>query len=98
MESRFFANPFALQSKITSIKYNMAETKDSAPAATPTPEWTYELQSDLENLLTVGEECISENELKNLLLYCANAKKRFNLYDGFEPSGRMHIAQGVFKV
>jgi len=21
----------------------------------------------------------------------------FNLYDGFEPSGRMHIAQGVFK-
>ena len=22
---------------------------------------------------------------------------KFNLYDGFEPSGRMHIAQGVFK-
>jgi tRNA synthetases class I (W and Y) len=22
----------------------------------------------------------------------------FNLYDGFEPSGRMHIAQGIFKV
>jgi tRNA synthetases class I (W and Y) len=21
----------------------------------------------------------------------------FNLYDGFEPSGRMHIAQGIFK-
>jgi hypothetical protein len=22
----------------------------------------------------------------------------FNLYDGFEPSGRMHIAQGIYKV
>ena len=24
-------------------------------------------------------------------------KPAFNAYDGFEPSGRMHIAQGVFK-
>lgn len=65
---------------------------------TPEPEWTPALQSDLESLLTVGEECISENELKGLLQYCSTAEKRFNLYDGFEPSGRMHIAQGVFKV
>jgi len=64
---------------------------------TPEPEWTPALQSDLESLLTVGEECISENELKGLLQYCSTAEKRFNLYDGFEPSGRMHIAQGVFK-
>jgi tyrosyl-tRNA synthetase len=26
-----------------------------------------------------------------------SANQGFNLYDGFEPSGRMHIAQGVFK-
>jgi len=31
--------------------------------------------------------------LKQLLL----KKPSFNAYDGFEPSGRMHIAQGVFK-
>ena len=67
--------------------------------AKPAREWTEGLQIDLDRILTVGEECISAAELKALLL----AKGRdsdhggFNLYDGFEPSGRMHIAQGVFK-
>ena len=42
---------------------------------------------------SVGEECVTEPELRNLLL----KKPNFVLYDGFEPSGRMHIAQGVFK-
>ena len=38
---------------------------------------------------SVGEECIQEEELKTLL-----AKKPNPIcYDGFEPSGRMHIAQ-----
>ncbi|MQL68570.1 hypothetical protein Taro_000828 [Colocasia esculenta] len=42
---------------------------------------------------SIGEECITEEELRNLL-----AKKPNPLcYDGFEPSGRMHIAQGVMK-
>jgi tyrosyl-tRNA synthetase len=41
----------------------------------------------------VGEECISEVELRNLL----DKKKDPVCYDGFEPSGRMHIAQGVMK-
>ena len=41
----------------------------------------------------VGEECVSEPELRNLL----QKKPNFVLYDGFEPSGRMHIAQGTFK-
>lgn len=38
---------------------------------------------------SVGEECIQEDELRNLL---AN-KPEPVCYDGFEPSGRMHIAQ-----
>ncbi|GMH22703.1 hypothetical protein Nepgr_024546 [Nepenthes gracilis] len=42
---------------------------------------------------SIGEECIQEDELRNLL-----AKKPEPIcYDGFEPSGRMHIAQGVMK-
>ena len=42
---------------------------------------------------SVGEECTKEEELRALL-----AKKPAPVcYDGFEPSGRMHIAQGVMK-
>lgn len=42
---------------------------------------------------SVAEECIQEEELRNLLKNKANPV----CYDGFEPSGRMHIAQGVGK-
>ncbi|KAI3742296.1 hypothetical protein L1987_59976 [Smallanthus sonchifolius] len=42
---------------------------------------------------SVGEECIQEEELLNLL----TKKPQPICYDGFEPSGRMHIAQGVMK-
>jgi tyrosyl-tRNA synthetase len=63
--------------------------------------WTPELQADWERLVSVGEECISETELKALLLrkgrLSETSSSGFVLYDGFEPSGRMHIAQGVFK-
>lgn len=40
-------------------------------------------------LRSVGEECIQEDELLNLL----TKKPQPICYDGFEPSGRMHIAQ-----
>ncbi|TDH67161.1 hypothetical protein CCR75_009363 [Bremia lactucae] len=42
---------------------------------------------------SVGEECIQENELQALL----EKKAHPICYDGFEPSGRMHIAQGVLR-
>jgi len=42
---------------------------------------------------SVGEECITGEELRNLL----RAKPNPICYDGFEPSGRMHIAQGIMK-
>jgi tyrosyl-tRNA synthetase len=62
-------------------------------------EWTAELQSDYERIMSIGEECISEGDLKKLLTNKGRGSGHagFNLYDGFEPSGRMHIAQGVFK-
>ncbi|KPI83936.1 tyrosyl-tRNA synthetase putative (TyrS) [Leptomonas seymouri] len=44
-------------------------------------------------LRSVGEECIQESELRNLI----EKKPSIRCYDGFEPSGRMHIAQGIFK-
>ena len=42
---------------------------------------------------SVGEECIQEDELRNLL----EKKPNPICYDGFEPSGRMHIAQVNFQ-
>lgn len=74
---------------------------------TPPREWTEDLENDLQRILTVGEECQSASELKALLLAKGRGSNTgteegkvgpsINLYDGFEPSGRMHIAQGVFK-
>jgi len=45
--------------------------------------------------LSVGEDNTPElpDELRELL----KKKPLFNCYDGFEPSGRMHIAQGIMK-
>lgn len=42
---------------------------------------------------SIGEECVTEAELRELL----RRKPNPVAYDGFEPSGRMHIAQGVLK-
>lgn len=47
----------------------------------------------LEIFRTIGEEIISEEELKKLL----QIKSHPIAYDGFEPSGQMHIAQGVMR-
>ena len=42
---------------------------------------------------SVGEEVITEAELTPLM----TARDHPIVYDGFEPSGRMHIAQGVLR-
>ena len=42
---------------------------------------------------SVGEECIQDAELRTLL----EKKPHPVCYDGFEPSGRVHIAQGVLR-
>ncbi len=41
----------------------------------------------------VGEEIISEEELRELL----DSGKKPIAYDGFEPSGKIHIAQGILR-
>jgi len=46
------------------------------------------------NLITqVGEEIVTEEELKKLL----ESGETLIAYDGFEPSGQMHIAQGILR-
>jgi tyrosyl-tRNA synthetase len=69
------------------------------PEPKPTRPWTEPLQQDFDRIFSVGEECISGPELQTLLTAKGRGSEStgFNLYDGFEPSGRMHIAQGVFK-
>ena len=47
------------------------------------------LDEKVELALSVAEECINVTELRNLL----DKKPNPIAYDGFEPSGRMHIAQ-----
>ena len=42
---------------------------------------------------SIAEELINENELRELF----KTKKKIIAYDGFEPSGRIHIAQGLMR-
>jgi tyrosyl-tRNA synthetase len=55
---------------------------------------TLTLQERYELCRAVGEECIQEEGLLKLLEF----KDHPVVYDGFEPSGRMHIAQGILRV
>jgi tRNA synthetases class I (W and Y) len=104
--------------KIPTATREPAASAASATAPAVPELWTDELQWHYEQILSVGEECISASELRALLQSrCGSAlpvvdsttattttatttnniNNGFVLYDGFEPSGRMHIAQGVLK-
>ena len=52
-----------------------------------------DIDEKLKLLQEVGEEIIEESELKKLFL----EKKNLVAYDGFEPSGKIHIAQGLLR-
>src|SRR3989338_3761520 len=51
------------------------------------------LETKLQLIKAVGEEIITEQELRELL----ETKQHPIAYDGFEPSGQMHIAQGLLR-
>ena len=57
------------------------------PALAPSPRLTLDEKFAL--CRSIAEECIQEEELRRLL----EKKPNPVAYDGFEPSGRMHIAQ-----
>jgi tyrosyl-tRNA synthetase len=52
-----------------------------------------------ENIKSIAEECTTDTELLELIKYhhSIDFSKPIICYDGFEPSGRMHLAQGVMK-
>jgi len=52
-----------------------------------------DISKRLKLIKEVGEEIITEQELKELL----KKKKNPIAYDGFEPSGNIHIAQGILR-
>ena len=52
-----------------------------------------ELEHRFNLISSIGEEIVDSDSLRRLL---AN-KKNIYAYDGFEPSGRMHLAQGLMR-
>lgn len=66
--------------------------KDVNLGFNPVPS-TLPLEEKVRRCLSVGQECIQPEELEWLL-----KNKPFPIcYDGFEPSGKIHIAQGILK-
>lgn len=53
-----------------------------------------EISQKIELISQVGEEVINQEDLGKLL---RNKKEQIVAYDGFEPSGQIHIAQGLLK-
>ncbi|CAI5729895.1 unnamed protein product [Hyaloperonospora brassicae] len=94
-----------LKTMLSSIKkLNVSPTPDSDKLTSlslpgfpeASKEWKASLLSLEERFAmarSVGEECIQESELQALM----EKKDHPVCYDGFEPSGRMHIAQGVLR-
>jgi tyrosyl-tRNA synthetase len=52
-----------------------------------------ELNNRCNLIASIGEEIIGQEAIKRLLVN----KKNVYAYDGFEPSGRMHLAQGIMR-
>jgi tyrosyl-tRNA synthetase len=48
-------------------------------------------------IMEVGEEVINEEELRELVQWKSKNNKKIYAYDGFEPSGNIHIAQGLLR-
>ncbi len=55
------------------------------------------IDEKLELIRQVGEEIITEDDLRELLTKAEETGEQLIAYDGFEPSGQMHIAQGILR-
>lgn len=68
-------------------------TEITNPTNTTTPTELTDINSSVQRILSIGEEVIGGENIAKLL----TNKKECIAYDGFEPSGRMHIAQGLLR-
>ncbi|XP_043704445.1 tyrosine--tRNA ligase 1, cytoplasmic-like isoform X1 [Telopea speciosissima] len=80
-----------ISQNMQSLSVNSASQEPSSSDSNQETGMT--LEERFQIIRSIGEECIQEDELLNLLA----KKPGIICYDGFEPSGRMHIAQGVMK-
>jgi tyrosyl-tRNA synthetase len=61
-------------------------------------EESEEVATDVRKIASIGQEVTTAKELVNLVKSFKEGKKpEVICYDGFEPSGRMHIAQGLIR-
>ncbi|KAI8552317.1 hypothetical protein RHMOL_Rhmol06G0257500 [Rhododendron molle] len=82
-----------MESPTDNMETLFISSPDQAPSSDSTSKGM-SVEEKFRIVRSVGEECIQEDELLNLL----SKKPEPVCYDGFEPSGRMHIAQGVMKI
>ena len=55
------------------------------------------MEKSCQLIRSIGEEILGDENLEKLLTHKNTAPGRVVAYDGFEPSGRMHIAQGLLR-
>lgn len=70
-----------------------APAAEAAVAGKTYKKSTLTPEGRLASIMSVGEEVIQAEELEKLL----SVKDHPVCYDGFEPSGRVHLAQGILK-
>ncbi len=58
---------------------------------------TLSLDEKISLLKEVGEEIIDIEELRKLFMWKSEHDEKIYAYDGFEPSGNIHIAQGLLR-
>lgn len=62
-------------------------------------EITTEIQARIDLITSIAEggEIVGEEELARILIEAEESGETLYTYDGFEPSGQMHIAQGIIR-
>lgn len=58
---------------------------------------TLSIDERISLIMEVGEEVINEEELRKMLQWKLDNNQKIYAYDGFEPSGNIHIAQGLLR-
>ena len=58
---------------------------------------TLSLDEKVALLQEVGEEIIDLDELREMIQWKVDHNQEIYAYDGFEPSGNIHIAQGLLR-